>query len=109
MLPVSHSSVLLDLLYTQAREFVGIYDLTAGWFTHVNPAGLHLLGYPSEATFLAEPLRTLRTEPWTDAQWQDMLAQVRTQGRLELETEIRRREGAGRPAGPCGKRYRPGA
>jgi len=94
MLPVPHPNVLLDLLYTQAREFVGIYDVGSGWFTHVNPAGVQLLGYPSESAFLAEPIRTLRTEPWTDAEWQALCEQVRQQGRQELEVEVRRHSGA---------------
>src|SRR5687768_10359359 len=65
MLTSSYPGVLTDLLYTQAKEFMGIYDPGIGWFTQVNPAGVRLLGYPSEPAFLADPDHSLRTPPWT--------------------------------------------
>ena len=52
---------LTDILLTQAPDFVGIYDAAAGWFARVNPAGVQLLGYASEAELLAEPGRAMRT------------------------------------------------
>ena len=93
MLPSSHTAILADLLYTHAGEFVGVYDPMAGWFTHVNPAGVQLLAYPSEAVFLADPNHALRTPPWTPAQWQQLCEQTRREGHHELEAHIRRYTG----------------
>ena len=54
MLTSSYPGVLTDLLYTQAKEFMGIFDPALGWFTQVNAAGVRLLGYESEPAFLAD-------------------------------------------------------
>jgi len=90
MLPVSYHHVLADLLYSQAREFVGLYDLGQGWFTQVNPAGAALLGYPSEQAFLDSPDRTLGI---AEAQWQALCAQAGQQARQEAEVEVWRQSG----------------
>ena len=91
MTPNPH--VLADLFYAQAPEFVGVYDPALGWFTGVNPAGVRLLGYPSEQVLLADPGRTLHTLPWTAAQWQALCEQARRTGRTAVEAKIRRYAG----------------
>lgn len=63
MVAFPYPDVLADLVYAQGLDFWGLYDPALGWFTHVNPAGLRLLGYASEATFLAEPARQLCVPP----------------------------------------------
>jgi PAS domain-containing protein len=68
MLSTAYTTVLSNLLYTHSREFVGIYDVALGWFTQVNPVAVQLLGYASEAEFLADPDHSLRTPPWTVAE-----------------------------------------
>ncbi|SFP89464.1 sensor histidine kinase [Hymenobacter arizonensis] len=93
MRPSPSSSVLTDLLYTQAKEFFGIYDPVQGWFTQVNPAGVRLLGYPSEDVFLADPDHSLRKPPWSAVQWQDLCEQARREGHQAVEAEIRRHTG----------------
>ena len=93
MLASSSSGVLTELLYGQAKEFFGIYDPALGWFTQVNPAGVRLLGYPSEDVFLADPDHSLRTPPWTPAQWQALCDQARREGHQALEVDIRRHTG----------------
>ena len=93
MLTSSYPGVLTDLLYTQSKEFFGIYDPTLGWFTQVNPAGVRLLGYPSEPAFLADPNHSLRTPPWTGDQWQALCDQAQREGRQEVEANIRRHAG----------------
>ncbi|MBC7448524.1 MAG: PAS domain S-box protein [Hymenobacteraceae bacterium] len=89
MLPASYLPPLTDLLYTQAKGFVGIYDLQLGWFTQVNAAAVKLLGYPSEQVFLDDPDHSLRKPPWTPVQWQVLCERARQEGRQEVETEIR--------------------
>ena len=93
MRPSPSSSVLTELLYTQAKEFFGLYDPALGWFTQVNPAGVRLLGYPSEEVFLADPDHSLRSPPWTGAQWAALCEQARRDGHQAVEAEIRRHTG----------------
>ena len=93
MLPSSSSNVLTALLYTQAKEFFGIYDPALGWFTQVNPAGVRLLGYPSEEVFMADPDHSLRSPPWTPEQWQVLCDQAQREGQRAVEAEIRRHTG----------------
>jgi PAS domain S-box-containing protein len=93
MLTSSYLGVLTDLLFTQAKELLGIYDPEIGWFTQVNPAGVRLLGYPSEAAFLADPDHSLRTPPWTGPQWQALCDRAQQEGRQTVEAQIRRHTG----------------
>ncbi len=93
MLPAAATPVLTDLLYLHSREFVGLYDVALGWFTQVNPAAVQLLGYASEAAFLADPDHSLRTPPWTAAEWHALCELTQRVGHYELETEIRRHAG----------------
>ncbi|WP_324672235.1 PAS domain-containing sensor histidine kinase [Hymenobacter sp. GOD-10R] len=87
------TNALTDILFNQAKEFVGIYDVTLGWFVRVNQAGIGLLGYPSEQAFLAEPSRTLRTEPLSDEGWASLQKEVIQNGHYEVEAEINRQNG----------------
>jgi len=93
MLASSSSSVLTELLYSQAKEFFGIYDPALGWFTQVNPAGVRLLDYPSEEMLLTDPNHSLRTPPWTSAQWQHLCEQARRECHHAVEANIRRHSG----------------
>ena len=77
MPPAAYPAIFADFLYTQAKDFVGVYEAARGWFTQVNPAGVLLLGYPSEAAFLADPDHSLRTPPWTGEQWLALCARAR--------------------------------
>ena len=94
MLASSSSGVLTALLYSQSKEFFGIYDPALGWFTQVNPAGVRLLGYPSEGVLLADPDHSLRSPPWSPDQWQALCEQARREGQHTLEADIRRHTGA---------------
>ena len=93
MLASSSSSVLTALLYSQSKEFFGIYDPALGWFMQVNPAGVRLLGYPSEDVFLADPDHSLRSPPWSPDQWQALCEQARSKGQQTLEADIRHHTG----------------
>ncbi|AMJ65970.1 sensor histidine kinase [Hymenobacter sp. PAMC 26628] len=93
MLPVPYTPVLANLLYTHSREFVGIYDVALGWFTQVNPAAVQLLGYASEAEFLADPDHSLRSPPWTTDEWRTLCELTQREGHHEQEAAIRRHTG----------------
>jgi PAS domain S-box-containing protein len=88
-----YPDALADLFYTQGPDLVGLYDLALGWFTQVNPAGVRLLGYASEEEFLADPDHSLRTPPWTGAQWQALCERARHEGRVQVQADIRRHTG----------------
>jgi PAS domain S-box-containing protein len=94
LLPVAYTAVMAELLYAHSGEMSGIFDLELSWFTHVNPAGVQLLAYPSEEAFLADPDHSLRTPPWTPAQWQLLCDLTQREGHHELEGDIRRHVGA---------------
>ncbi|GAB3638105.1 hypothetical protein GCM10027422_36950 [Hymenobacter arcticus] len=93
MLAAAYTTILSDLLYTHSREFVGIYDVELGWFTQVNPLAVQLLGYASEAAFLDDPDHSLRSPPWTVAEWRALCELTQREGHQELETTIRRHTG----------------
>ncbi|MBD2722341.1 sensor histidine kinase [Hymenobacter armeniacus] len=84
---------LTDILFEQAKEFVGLYHVEQGWFTHVNTAGYQLLGYPSAEALYADPNRTLRSERLSAAGWAELRDRVLREGYHEYEVEIRRVSG----------------
>jgi PAS domain S-box-containing protein len=98
MLSTAYTTVLSNLLYTHSREFVGIYDVALGWFTQVNPVAVQLLGYASEAEFLADPDHSLRTPPWTTDEWRELCELTEREGHHELDAIIRRHTGEAFPA-----------
>lgn len=83
---------LTDILFEQAKDFVGLYDVALGWFTHVNPAGYQLLGYPSAQALYDDPARTIRSQQLTPAEWQQLRDRVLQNGRYEMEAELRRQD-----------------
>jgi PAS domain S-box-containing protein len=93
MLSDPFSSAAADVLITQAPDFVGIYDVAQGWFIRINPAGVRLLGYPSEQAFLSDPARVLPTPAVLPARWAHLREQARRVGPQALETEVGRRQG----------------
>lgn len=93
----SYSGVLTDLLYTQASEFMGVFDLTRGEFAQVNAAGARLLGYESEAALLADADHSLRRAPWTADHWAALGAQARQHGRHTVQALVPHRDGTAFP------------
>ncbi|MDO7852460.1 sensor histidine kinase [Hymenobacter convexus] len=84
---------LTDILFEQSREFMGIYHVEHGWFTHVNTAGYQLLGYPSAQALYDDPVHTLRTQQMTPAEWDGLRERVLRDGHYEFEAEMRRHAG----------------
>ncbi|GAB2781367.1 PAS domain S-box-containing protein [Hymenobacter luteus] len=84
---------LTDILFAQAKDFIGVYDLELGWFTQVNPAGYQLLGYPSAAALYADPARSLRSRQLMPPEWDQLREKVLRSGYQELEVELRRQDG----------------
>jgi PAS domain S-box-containing protein len=84
---------LTDILFEQAKEFVGLYLLELDWFTHVNSAGWRLLGYPSAEALYDDPSRNLRAQPFLAPEWEALRDRVLRDGNYEYEAELRRQSG----------------
>ena len=84
---------LTDILFDQAQEFVGLYDVALGWFTRVNPAGYRLLGYPSAQALYDDPIQSLRPQKLSPAEAAALRDVVVRTGRHIVETEVRRQSG----------------
>jgi len=81
------------MLLNKASDFVGVYDVGLGWFTHVNPAGYQLLGYASAEALYADPERTLRPQQLSAREWDQLQAEVARTGHYEFDAELRRQAG----------------
>ncbi|MBX0293071.1 PAS domain-containing sensor histidine kinase [Hymenobacter sp. HSC-4F20] len=90
MVSPPYPTLLAELLYTRAQEFVGLYDLMLGWFTQVNAAGWQLLAYPSEQALLTDPDRQLGS---SEGPWHALCEQARHHGLQAAELEVRRYNG----------------
>lgn len=86
---------LTDLLFEKNDEFIGIYDLDRERFVRVNPAGVQLLGFSSEAALLNDPVRSrsLRISPITDEHRTTLNGEIRRTGQYQETTQIGRRNG----------------
>ena len=88
-----YRNLLTDILFEKSREFMGLYHVGQGWFTHVNSAGYLLLGYPSAQALYDDPIRTLRAQHLAPAEWSELRDLVLRDGYHEFEAEIRRQSG----------------
>ncbi len=88
MLSPSVAPALVTILLAQAADFVGVYDLSLGWFTHVSPAGARLLGYASAAELVAAPAHALPTPTLSPADWAARLDQARRTGPVRFATDL---------------------
>lgn len=79
---------LTEVLLHQASELVGVYDATQNRLTQVNPAGVRLLGYPTEAALLAAPGPVPHAPALPPAAWAALCEQARRAGRQQVETEV---------------------
>lgn len=86
---------LIDLLFAESDEFMGIYDLNGEQFVRVNPAGVRLLGFASEADLLNDPVRSrsLRMPPLTDEHRAMLIGQISLTRQHEETTLIGRLNG----------------
>ncbi|MBD2721054.1 sensor histidine kinase [Hymenobacter armeniacus] len=84
---------LTDILFEQSKEFVGLYHVEQGWFTHVNTAGYQLLGYPSAQALYDEPARALRGTRFAPDEWAELREKVLREGYQEFDSEMQRQSG----------------
>jgi PAS domain S-box-containing protein len=81
---------LTDVLLHQAPELVAVYDATLGQLTQVNPAGVRLLGYASEAALLAAPDLGQHLPLLVGEAWATYCAQAQHAGPQTVDTEVHR-------------------
>jgi PAS domain S-box-containing protein len=94
--PMPHdpfARALTEVLLHQASDLVGVYDAALGRLTQVNPAGVQLLGYASEAALLAEPGPVPAGLVLAPAAWATLGEQARYQGPQQVETEVSKPSG----------------
>ncbi|MFD2721093.1 ATP-binding protein [Hymenobacter monticola] len=84
---------LTEILFEQAKDFVGLYDVEDRWFKRVNEAGYRLLGYPSAQALYDDPRRTLRGQRMSPEEWAELSDRVLRDGHYTFETELRRQSG----------------
>ncbi|MBT9394997.1 PAS domain-containing sensor histidine kinase, partial [Hymenobacter sp. NST-14] len=92
------SQALLAAATTAAPGFVGVLAVRRGRLVQVNPAGVQLLGYPSEAALLAAPRPLGHAPALGRTAWVAHLARARQHGHAETDTDIRRADGSTFPA-----------
>ncbi|MBF9141624.1 sensor histidine kinase [Hymenobacter properus] len=84
---------LTEILFEQAKDFVGLYDVQGRWFTRVNAAGYRLLGYPTAQALYDDPRRTLLGQRMSSEEWAELCDRVLRDGNYTFETELRRLSG----------------
>ncbi|RAK67006.1 sensor histidine kinase [Hymenobacter edaphi] len=94
-MPSTYAHALASLLFTQAQEFIGVYDEAAHRFIRVNPMGAQLLGYPSEAAFLQAQVAddALPLQPAAGHSWEAALHSARQSGHALVEADVTRASG----------------
>ncbi|GAB3882886.1 sensor histidine kinase [Spirosoma agri] len=94
MLTDLYSSGLVDLLFEKSDDFNGIFDLVDERYTHVNRAGVAMLGYLSEQAFLADTLRShsLRIRSLADEPQPSLIDRIKS-GYHQEDLEINRQNG----------------
>jgi PAS domain S-box-containing protein len=95
LLTEQYSNTLTELLFEKTDEFVGVYDLVNKRFVRVNQAGVRMLGFPSEAALLNDPVRSrsVRYPPLNDESLGSLIARIIATGTHQEQTEVRRQDG----------------
>ena len=88
-----YQNPLTDILFEKSKEFMGLYHVGKGCFTHVNSAGYQRLGYPSAQALYDVPIRTLYAKHLSATEWEGLRARVLRDEYHEFEAEIRRQPG----------------
>jgi PAS domain S-box-containing protein len=85
-------TALAEALFQQAPEFLALYDVARRSFLRVNAAGARLLGYASEAEFLAAPA-PLSSPAFAPADWARLTAATLHASPQEVDTELTMQDG----------------
>jgi PAS domain S-box-containing protein len=95
MLSTQPTNTLIDLLFEQSDDFIGVYDTENERFIRVNQVGVRMLGFLSEQTLLEDPIwsKSLLIAPQTDVQRVNLIHEVKQAGYYEQETERSSQDG----------------
>lgn len=87
------ATALMNILFEQENDFLGVYDFHQNHYIRINQAGVQMLGYPSEAVLLGQSQLSFRNHPLTPDDWTDLARRLKQERHLEEETEIGRYTG----------------
>ncbi|GAB4033153.1 sensor histidine kinase [Spirosoma gilvum] len=87
------ADALLNVLFEQENDFLGVYDFRQNHYVRINQAGIQMLGYPSEQALVAQSQLSFRSHPLSDQEQVDANARLRQERHYEEETEIQRYTG----------------
>ncbi|QHV95542.1 sensor histidine kinase [Spirosoma endbachense] len=95
MLSNQPTNTLIDLLFEQSDDFIGVYDTENERFIRINQVGVRMLGFLSEQTLLDDPIwsKSLLIAPQTDEQRVNLIHEVKQAGHYEQETEQSSQDG----------------
>ncbi|GAB2515657.1 sensor histidine kinase [Spirosoma aerophilum] len=95
MLPDLSSNRLTKLLFEQSEDFIGLYDVDTEQFARVNKAGARMLGFATEAEFIANVTwsKSIFLNPYSDDPQSTLISQVREKGRYEQEVQRQQQDG----------------
>lgn len=85
-------AAIAKTLFEQAPDFLGLYAVARGRFVRVSPAGARLLGFGSEAEFLAAEV-PLAGPGLTAADWAQLITNALHTGPQELDVELLTHDG----------------
>ncbi|QMW01019.1 sensor histidine kinase [Spirosoma foliorum] len=88
-----YASGLLNVLFEQGVDFLGVYDFQKDCYVRINQIGVKMLGYPSEQLLIDQPQFSFRKKQLTPEQRAQAITQILQQGYYEEETEIARYTG----------------
>ncbi|GAB4048952.1 sensor histidine kinase [Spirosoma litoris] len=88
-----YANALLNVLFEQRVDFLGVYDFQKDHYVRINQTGINMLGYPSEQLLIEQPQFSFRKNPLSPDERTQIIAQLLQTGYYEEETEIVRYTG----------------
>ena len=88
-----YANALMNVLFEQGVDFLGVYDFQQNCYVRINQVGVKMLGYPSEHVLINQPQFSIRRYPLTPDERTQTIKQLIEAGYYEEETEIVRYNG----------------
>ncbi|CAN5497497.1 hypothetical protein BH09BAC4_BH09BAC4_14700 [soil metagenome] len=93
MLTSLSTNVLMNLMFEQDTDFLGIYDIQQDKYIRINQAGVRMMGYADEQQLLDLTNPTLRSQPLSSDERTQTIAQLIQAGHHDEEMELIRSSG----------------
>ncbi|QIP15127.1 PAS domain S-box protein [Spirosoma aureum] len=88
-----YANTLMNVLFEQGVDFLGVYDFQQECYVRINQVGVKMLGYPSEQVLIDQPQFSFRRYPLKSEERDEVISQLIQAGFYEEETEIARYNG----------------